>query len=488
MQNGADIDKQSQVEDNRRDLARLIDYYRLVVDSFENERLKNYDLFQKVKISNEDIHKVDWEIKRRKDELMELEQALNESNRILNNERKKAVHYGQVIENCKTIAIEDKRRIKQLLELSEPIEQTIKLYQNKEPVKTEKYSNFNFEDALSSGEFANNNPDNISITNAIKSKPKKSTSKNKPKRPVSSHYGPNYNPFAKKPEPPTIYRVPPSDEKQKILRTVLFPENEKIEELEVKNLEIKKEIEVMKQLYEDKLKQIEENRLMKEEKFRQQCIAYKKKTDDLIKENQKLEKLNFATAKDFLELKYSNGIDEQKKYEELEKLKIENLNLENQLKNAIKKTTLDKTKALKDHNQKTREISKNLGSQIRNEDQKANIIRSQYNELQKQYDPLIKDLIAKSKALINKCKFLENRKLTEYYGYINEIELMKKRIKSFQNYAFKLNKITTAQEDMNNQKEGENENGSEAKQSEQNNEQIDDHENNNNDNNDNNNN
>ena len=106
---------------SKQDLARLIDYYRLVVETFETERIKNHDLFQSIKIPNEDQHKVEWEIKRRKDEIIELENALHESNMALNNERKRAIHYGKVIENCKYIAKEDKRRIKQLLELSEPI-------------------------------------------------------------------------------------------------------------------------------------------------------------------------------------------------------------------------------------------------------------------------------------------------------------------------------------------------------------------------------
>ena len=153
----------------KQDLANLIDYFRLVIDSFETERINNYDLFQNIKISNEDQHKVDWEIKRRKDEIIELEHALYEANMALNNERKKAIHFGKVIENCKSIAKEDKRRIKQLLELSEPIEQTIKLYQNKEPAKTEKYSNFNFEDILANGELVDS-PDSVSITKAMKSK------------------------------------------------------------------------------------------------------------------------------------------------------------------------------------------------------------------------------------------------------------------------------------------------------------------------------
>ena len=420
----------------RQDLARLIDYYRLVVETFETERIKNYDLFQSIKISNEDQHKLDWEIKRRKDEIIELENALHESNMALNNERKRAIHYGKVIENCKSIAKEDKRRIKQLLELSEPIEQTIKLEQNKEPTKLEKYSNFNFEECLGDDNIIDS-PDSVSITKAMKNKAKSSTKK----KAVKSNYGVGYNPFEKKKEEIKL-RIPPNDEKQNIIRTVIFPENEKTDELTSQNIELKKEIELIKELYEEKLKKIEENRILKEERFRQQCIAYKNKVDDLIKENQKLEKLNFATAKDFLELKYQNGIEEQKKFEELEKIKQENALLENQLKNIVKKSSQDKSKALKDYNKKTREISEHLGNQVRIEDQKTKIIRSQYEELQKKFEPSLKKLENKSKALINKCKFLEGKKLNEYIGYINEIELMRKRIKSFREYAEKINKKT----------------------------------------------
>ena len=418
---------------SKQDLARLIDYYRLVVETFETERIKNHDLFQSIKIPNEDQHKVEWEIKRRKDEIIELENALHESNMALNNERKRAIHYGKVIENCKYIAKEDKRRIKQLLELSEPIEQTIKLEQNKSPTKTEKYSNFNFEDDLSiNNDNIINGSDSINITKNMKS------INTKNKKAVKSYYGKGYNPFEKKVEP-VKYRVPPNDEKQNILRTVIFPENEKTEELKENNDELKKEIELIKQLYEDKLKTIEENRKLKEERFRQQCITYKSKANDLIKENQKLEKLNFATVKDSLELKYQNGIEEQKKYEELEKLKQDNAVLENELKNIIKKSSQDKSKALKDYNKKTREISTHLNNQARIEDQKTKIIRSQYEELKKKFEPSLKKLENKSKMLINKCKYFESKKMNEYVGYINEIELMRKRIKSFREYAEKMN-------------------------------------------------
>ena len=466
----------------RQDLARLIDYYRLVVETFETERIKNYELLQNIKISNEDQHKVDWEIKRRKDEIIELENALHEINMALNNERKKAIHYGKVIENCKSMAKEDKRRIKQLLELSEPIEQTIKLVQNKEPTKLEKYSNFNFEECLGDDNIVDS-PDNVSITKAMKNTKIKGANKAKSsnkKLAVKSNYGQGYNPFEKKNQE-IKYRIPPSDEKQNIIRTVLFPENEKTDELSSQNFELKKEIELIKELYEEKLKKIEENRLLKEERFRQQCIAYKTKADDLIKENQKLEKLNFATAKDYLELKYQNGIEEQKKHEELEKLKQENAILENQLKNIVKKSSQDKSRALKDYTKKTREISEHLGNQVRIEDQKTKIIRSQYEELQKKFEPSIKNLENKSKALINKCKFLEGRKMNEYIGYINEIELMRKRIRSFRDYAEKINKKTGGDlliQDPDQEDDGQQDNNDEEEQQEIQGEEGDENENN----------
>ena len=466
----------------RQDLARLIDYYRLVVETFETERIKNYELLQNIKISNEDQHKVDWEIKRRKDEIIELENALHEINMALNNERKKAIHYGKVIENCKSMAKEDKRRIKQLLELSEPIEQTIKLVQNKEPTKLEKYSNFNFEECLGDDNIVDS-PDNVSITKAMKNTKIKGANKAKSsnkKMAVKSNYGQGYNPFEKRNQE-IKYRIPPSDEKQNIIRTVLFPENEKTDELSSQNFELKKEIELIKELYEEKLKKIEENRLLKEERFRQQCIAYKTKADDLIKENQKLEKLNFATAKDYLELKYQNGIEEQKKHEELEKLKQENAILENQLKNIVKKSSQDKSRALKDYTKKTREISEHLGNQVRIEDQKTKIIRSQYEELQKKFEPSIKNLENKSKALINKCKFLEGRKMNEYIGYINEIELMRKRIRSFRDYAEKINKKTGGDlliQDPEQEDDGQQDNNDEEEQQEIQGEEGDENENN----------
>ena len=48
---------------NKRDLARLLDYYRMVIDAYEKERVNNLNLLESIKVSNELIHKVDFELR-----------------------------------------------------------------------------------------------------------------------------------------------------------------------------------------------------------------------------------------------------------------------------------------------------------------------------------------------------------------------------------------------------------------------------------------
>jgi len=69
---------------------------------------------------------------------------------------------------------EDRRRLIQLLQLAEPIEQTVKLYYDRRPEKTEKYANNNYDpDSLSLNK-------NVTVTGAKAiNKSTKFTSKSK---------------------------------------------------------------------------------------------------------------------------------------------------------------------------------------------------------------------------------------------------------------------------------------------------------------------
>lgn len=415
-------------EDNRvdptekRDLTRLVDYYRLLLNTFEKERLDYYNRLDNLKITNDEEHKLDWEYKRRKDEIIELEQALYQASISLGNERKKAIHYSNQIENCRIRKKEDHRRIIQLLQLAEPIEQTIKLYEGKKPVKTEKYSNFNLESGI---EEIKENLNNVSLKRAslAKNKCKRECSCNKPK----INKGPK-----------SAYRIAPSDEKQQILRTIMLPNEQKTVEVNMENEALKNEIENIKNDFDEKIEKLEENRKIREEEFRQKCLQYNKESEDLLKECQKLEKLNHEITKDIMELKYDNGLSEKKVYEEMEVTRLNNRNLENHLKDVVLKSKQEKQHSLNEYNKKTREITACLRGQVRSQEENANIIKEQYEQIQKIYTSKVKNLTQQLKDIAERCKLIEERKNFSVEGYINEIKLMRKRLKTYQDYVRKV--------------------------------------------------
>ena len=407
---------------NTHDMAKLIDYYRLVLDTYEKEKKTYSNLFENLKVKNENLHKIEWETKKREEEIIELKRALEESNFALNNERKKAIHFSQMLQNCEEIAKDDKRRIGQILQLTEPIEQTIKLYKDRSPEITEKYSNYNFQEGLNEKNFVPN-------------KKNKKNPKNKSKK---KHVKPIINPYDKNKENLHKLIIKSSDTQQQILRTVLFPEQQKEIEKNDENEKLKNEIEEIKKNYEEQIEKLEEIRKIREEDFRQNLLNYKQQSNELLNENQKLENLNYLTCKDLMELKYDNGIKEKKNYEKMDEINNSNTKIANDLKSIVQNYTKEKKFNLNEYNKKTREMTKCLRDQVRAQEEAANLIKEQYKQIQKIYGDRVNDLNQKTNNLIEKINFLQNNKNFLIEGYINEIELMRKRLIGFRNFAVKL--------------------------------------------------
>ena len=96
----------------------------------------------------------------------------------------------------------------------------------------------------------------------------------------------------------------------------------------------------------------------------------------------------------------------------------------------------------------TREMTTCLRGQVRAQEETANIIKEQYKQIQKLYNNKVKDLTENIKKLGEECELLQNRKNFQIEGYINEIILMRKRIKSYQDFAIKMNEYSKQQFDF----------------------------------------
>lgn len=79
---------------------------------------------------------------------------------------------------------------------------------------------------------------------------------------------------------------------------------------------------------------------------------------------------------------------------------------------------------------------------MRTHEENSNIIKEQYKQIQKIYNSRVKELEMKLKNLTERQKNMENKRNYDLEGYINEIALMRKRMRSFENYIHKVRKMT----------------------------------------------
>jgi hypothetical protein len=275
---------------------------------------------------------------------------------------------------------EDRKRLMQMLNLAEPIEQTIKLYFDRRPELREKFAN-------SETDFAD--PDNISLSansksifshsktqsNLLNFSAKNTSSSLKVKstsRPKTAISGSIKNSDSKKImckttntfAPRLEYRIPPSDEKQQIIRTVLFPDQNPINAANEENEFLRKQLIELKNFYENQILKLEEDRRLREEESRLSIANSKEKLDEMIKKNQKLERLNYELTKDFMQLKFDSSNSEKDLFEEIETLKLHNEALSVSLKEVIFRTNIDKESAKSEYERKTKEVSSVMRTQV----------------------------------------------------------------------------------------------------------------------------
>jgi len=78
----------------------------------------------------------------------------------------------------------------------------------------------------------------------------------------------------------------------------------------------------------------------------------------------------------------------------------------------------------------------------KNQDEHINIIKEQYKQVQKIHNSRTDDLNSKLKILDKKYTLLEAKRNNEIEGFVNEINLIRKRMKSYENYVHNLKQMT----------------------------------------------
>eukprot|EP00879_Flechtneria_rotunda_P025394 GHRR01026982.1.p1 GENE.GHRR01026982.1~~GHRR01026982.1.p1 ORF type:complete len:389 (+),score=177.76 GHRR01026982.1:261-1427(+) len=113
--------------------AELLEHYKRRIDKFEQERDELLHAVERCTVQQDDVHRLEWENRKRADEVKELQQALSDAQQFLFEERQRLLLLQAENDELKLQEMQDRKRIQQLLELTQPLEQTVTYRQDGPP-------------------------------------------------------------------------------------------------------------------------------------------------------------------------------------------------------------------------------------------------------------------------------------------------------------------------------------------------------------------
>ena len=243
-------------------------------------------------------------------------------------------------------------------------------------------------------------------------------------------------------------RKPPIEAKQTIVKSIMFPSDEKENNFIAEKKCLNKQRDELIELYENMIIKLNEEDKLRDEEIRLQNINMNKKLEDLNKKNKNLKNSNYSMIKKFMDLKYDTNANNQKLKNEIDMTKLQGEALQTSINDLKKKSKLDKAMNKKDYDKRTRQVASTLRTQVKTKEETANLAMKQFNDIQQLYE----DKINEAK---NKYKNTESKYLLLKEGYFNEeenkkkldeveqnIRLFRAKMKEFEEYINDIKKMT----------------------------------------------
>ena len=103
-------------------LTQILNYYRGRVEAFEKDRTQWYKKLEDIRIKQDQVHKVEWELKKRQEEKLEIDRAINQCQNALYQERERIVKLKEAVDQTRVKGKENRQLILQLLEANNAVE------------------------------------------------------------------------------------------------------------------------------------------------------------------------------------------------------------------------------------------------------------------------------------------------------------------------------------------------------------------------------
>ena len=118
---------------DENEINTLLTYYRARLADFDKERQEWLEKLEVNRTSQEEKHRSEWELQKRKDEISDLQKTISELKLSLFDERQQILKLKKENDLLKIKEIEDRKKISELLSMTNSVEEEVVMYKDLRP-------------------------------------------------------------------------------------------------------------------------------------------------------------------------------------------------------------------------------------------------------------------------------------------------------------------------------------------------------------------
>lgn len=385
----------------------LLEYYRKKIAEYDEEHDHMVSKLEDYRVTYEEQHKLQWELRQREEEIVELQKALSDMQVYLFQEREHVLRLYSENDRLKIRELEDKKKIQQLLSLSSTPDSETTYFMKEPPAK------------------------------AIVEQ------KTKNKRPQSAADSRQNRGIKKKP-------VPLSDRRGSIEAIPEHKYKHDNESLALQVEALQSQLQEQTKLAKEQVEALIEDRKVKEEEMQTRMERDEAKIATLTEKLHKTQDLLYESTKDFLELRYQGRSNERQWMGEKDKLLRDLDHVKMQL-HPNRDPVLNMSDGALDRAGCVEEM-KSLEYQLTQSQKLAEMYREQVIQLEDELSRIREegdvtreifkgrsDKMTKRLQLMNqRYQDLERRRNLEVEGFKNDIKNLRSRLKDVERQLYKV--------------------------------------------------
>ncbi|KAL9655027.1 hypothetical protein ABK040_008810 [Willaertia magna] len=398
----------------------LLEFYKHKIAEYEKEREDFIRKFGELQVDYKRFHEQEWELRRREEEIDALRRALSDAQLHIFDEREHSMHLQHENDALRVQEMEDRKKIRDLLALTQPVNQEITYFKDCRPDQMTRYAlntKTNKIQCNSINSSINNREDRDEIciedyVRGVESPGKIQTNDPKLTRTRVKSNNPTSTP-------------------SRILRTIFMP-NEKTDTLVLQIESLRAQLQEVKTLSTEKEEALlrERKLLIDEENKRRE--RDKTSIERLQKELQDYQKKLSTANREYFVMSHNLKLELRKQAELMEKIKQENVILKQQSEKLKERTQIETQMILEHAREQTEEYAKHFREQTIMKENDILHLQDKMAASKEEYNTKMKLMEDKVAKLQKKYKDLIKRRSLDVEGFNSDVLILRKKLSSLQ--------------------------------------------------------